>query len=43
VHGGTAVRFTDGEALSATVRCVEALESIEDMVGYWCVRKESGR
>jgi hypothetical protein len=37
------VRVTDGEALPATARCVEALESIGDMVGYLCARKESGR
>jgi hypothetical protein len=37
------VRFTDDEALPATARCVETLESIGDMVGYWCGRKESGR
>jgi hypothetical protein len=37
------MRFTDGEALPATTRYVEALESIGDMVGYWCARKESGR
>jgi hypothetical protein len=43
MHGGTVVRFTDGEALSATARCMEALESIRNMVGYWCSRKESGR
>jgi hypothetical protein len=37
------VRVTDGEALLAMARCMEALESIRNMVGYLCARKESGR
>jgi hypothetical protein len=43
MHGGTAMRVTDGKALPATARCMEVLESIRDMMGYLYARKESGR